>query len=247
MNFWYFSNNSTEAAELVSSGIGQVCIDIERNGKTDRQKGRNTFISTHQLEDIRDMVSSLGSERVICRVNPIYEGSREEISKSIDYGASSIILPYFRHLSEVERFLSILDGRAKSTLLIETCHSFMLIPELVKITSVDSLYIGLNDLSLDCGISNMIDLVSNGWMEIAASLIAGQMPFGFGGISSLNDSSCLVDPKTILKVHKAIGTNSLILSRSFFNCCKLLSDQSGLPYQQVVGSEISLISEYLEE
>lgn len=247
MNFWYFSNNTADAVDMVSAGIGQVCIDIERNGKLDRQRARNTFISTHKLEDVKDMANTIGSERVICRINPIHDGSYDEIRKCIDYGASTVILPYFRNLSEVEDFLSILDGRAKSTLLIETCHAFMLIPTLAKLSAVDSLYIGLNDLSLDSGIVNMIDLVSDGWMEVASSLIAGQKPFGFGGISSLNDSSCQTTPASILNVHKAIGTSSLILSRSFFRYCQALSVQSDCSLAQVVSSEISLILQYLRK
>lgn len=247
MKFWYFSNNAAIAPDLISAGISHVCIDIERNGKLDRQKIRNTFISTHQLSDIKEMVEAIGAERVICRVNPIYEGSKDEISQAIDYGASTIILPYFRTLFEVETFLSIVDGRVLTKLLIETSQAFFLIPSLAKISSVDSLYIGLNDLSLDCGISNMIDLVSDGWMEIAASLIRNQKPFGFGGISALSDSSCLTSPEIILRVHKGVGTSSLILSRSFFAFCEALSIKSQRSLSCVIESEITSILDYLKQ
>ena len=139
-----------------------------------------------------------------------------------------------------------MNNRAKSILLVETCQAFFLLPALSSSSSVDSIYIGLNDLSLDCGVENMIDLVSDGWMEIASTLIKGRKPFGFGGVSSLNDQTCMTPAQDILNVHKAIGSNSVILSRSFFKHCQVLSKTTGRDLQTIIRSEISDIKDFLK-
>ena len=59
-------------------------------------------------------------------MNPIhnktanFESSEDEILRIIDVGADIIMLPMYKTVAEVERFLKAVDGRAKTMLLAET-------------------------------------------------------------------------------------------------------------------------------
>ena len=63
--------NSAATAQRLDALPGvRVFVDLERNGKAKRQAGRNTFISTHAVEDIGQVKAVLKHAKLMVRVNP---------------------------------------------------------------------------------------------------------------------------------------------------------------------------------
>jgi len=54
------------------------------------------------------------------RINPIHDQTAYEIESALQQGADILMLPYFKTLAEVQTFLSLIKGRAKAYLLLET-------------------------------------------------------------------------------------------------------------------------------
>ena len=115
----YITNNINFARAAEETGVDRIFIDLETLNKKERQKGRNTFISTHKAEDVAIMRSILKKSQLLVRVNPINELSEEEINFVIDKGADIVMLPMFKSRGEVEKFIDIIGGRCSNMLLLE--------------------------------------------------------------------------------------------------------------------------------
>ena len=74
----------------------RLFVDLERNGKAERQTGRNTFISSHQLEDVGRVKAVLKQSRLMVRVNPCELGkldaARAEVDAVLAQGAPADLL-----------------------------------------------------------------------------------------------------------------------------------------------------------
>jgi hypothetical protein len=57
----------------------RVFVDLERLGKAERQAGRNTFISVHQMDDVARVKAVLKRARLMVRVNPMNPDSAAEV------------------------------------------------------------------------------------------------------------------------------------------------------------------------
>ena len=93
---------------------------METLGKEERQKNLNTVKSHHSIHDIGVISNVLTTSEVLVRVNPINPGSEEEINQVIAAGADMIMLPMWKTVEDVKQFLSVVNGRVKTTLLLET-------------------------------------------------------------------------------------------------------------------------------
>jgi hypothetical protein len=62
-----------------NSGVDRIFIDLEINGKQERQGHLDTVISSHSLEDIIKVKKILKNSELLVRVNPIYQNSAYEI------------------------------------------------------------------------------------------------------------------------------------------------------------------------
>ena len=57
----------------------RLFVDLERLGKAERQAGRNTFISLHEIADVGKVRAQLRRSRLMVRVNPVNPGTRAEL------------------------------------------------------------------------------------------------------------------------------------------------------------------------
>ena len=73
--------------------------------------------------------------------------------------------PYFHCAADIERFVKIVDGRAKVFPLLESKDSFENIDEILNVPGIDEIHIGLNDLSLDLKKKFMFELLTDGTVE----------------------------------------------------------------------------------
>ncbi len=214
-----------EVAKIVDeAGVDYLFVDMECIGKDLRQQG-DTVKNNHTIEDVKNIKNSLTSSRLLVRCNPIhdksdeYTSSEEEINAIIDAGADYIMLPYFKTASEVQRFITIVQGRVKTVLLVETPSAVENIDEILEIKGIDRVHVGINDLSLGYGKKFMFELVKDGTVEnLCKKFKEKNIPYGFGGIASLGKG--MVPAELIIKEHYRVGSSSAILSRSFLDVSK---------------------------
>ena len=138
------------------------------------------------------------------------------VREAVEAGADIIMLPFFKKVTEVQRFLSIVDGRAKTCLLVETPEAALLIDEILELKGIDMIHLGLNDLHLALGMKFMFELLADGTVDRLSSKIKAKgIPFGFGGIATLTGGA--MPGSMVLKEHYRLGSSMVIVSRSFCN------------------------------
>ena len=137
-----------------------------------------------------------------------------EVDKAIEYGADILMLPMVMDHHDVEQYVSMVNGRAKVCIMIETAAAMARLDKILAVPGVDELFIGLNDLHISMGLTFMFELLSDGLVEyIANKCNAAGMPFGFGGIARIGEGDLPSD--YILGEHIRLGSSSVILSRTF--------------------------------
>lgn len=212
----YITNTPRIARLAADAGVDRIFIDLESVGKQLRQGGMNTVQSNHTLADIRALRPVVQGTELLVRVNPIYDWSREEIDAAVAGGADTLMLPYFQTPEQVQTFLQSVGGRARTILLVETPEAVERLDEILALPGIDECHIGLNDLHLGYGRKFMFQLLSDGTVDrIAAKFRERGIPFGFGGIARIGRGT--LPAEYILAEHIRLGSQAVILSRSFCN------------------------------
>jgi len=212
-----------EIAQIAEeAGVDWIFVDMEFIGKDVRQGGLDTVQNHHTVKDVSNVKAVITTAKVIVRVNPIHDAlpnyfsSEDEIDATIKAGADIIMLPFFKTVAEVERFLKIVDGRVKTCLLVETPEAALLLEEILELDGLDMVHLGLNDLHLALGMKFMFELLADGTVDrLSAKIKAKGIPFGFGGIATLTGGA--MPGSMVLKEHYRLGSSMVIVSRSFCN------------------------------
>jgi len=229
----YITNNHQIAEYAQNVGVDRIFIDLEYIGKKERQGNLDTVISNHSLEDITTIRKVIDKSKLLVRINPIHEGSKEEINEVIERGADIIMLPMFKTPKEVRLFVSYVDKRITTCLLLETPQALVRLDEILKIKGIDEIHIGLNDLHLGMGLDFMFELLSGGIIDyISEKIRLKGIRFGFGGIARIN--SGILPAELILSEHYRLGSEMVILSREFHgraNSLKELQQNIDLKYE----------------
>ncbi len=222
LKLMYITNRPDIALIAERNGVDRIFVDMEYIGKAERQGNLDTVKNHHTIQDIAALRKVLTQSELLVRVNPIhektdeYDSSEDEIEATIRAGADIVMLPFFKTVEEVKRFLRIVDGRVKTMLLLETPEAVEVLDEILDIPGIDEIHIGINDLSLGYKKRFMFELVTDGTVERLCRQIGHKGIFyGFGGIASLGRG--LVPAELIIKEHYWIGSRMAILSRSFCN------------------------------
>ena len=221
-----YITNSPEVAKIAQSrGVDRVFVDMEYIGKSVRQGGMDTVQSRHTLEDVKALRNVLKDTELLVRINPIHEAtaeyssSQEEIDGAIESGADILMLPYFKTAKEVERFVKMVGGRARTLPLVETPEAVAAMDDILNVDGIDEIFVGLNDLSLGYGKKFMFEVLADGTVErLVEKFKAKGIPFGFGGLASVNGG--MLPGHMVLKEHYRLGSQCVILSRSFCNVAK---------------------------
>lgn len=225
LKLMYITNRPDIALIAEHNGVDRIFVDMEYIGKAERQGNLDTVKNHHTIHDIAVLRRVLTQSELLVRVNPIhdktdeYDSSEDEINASIEAGADIVMLPFFKTVEEVKRFLRIVDGRVKAMLLLETPEAVEVLDQILALPGIDEIHIGINDLSLGYGKRFMFELLTDGTVEFLCRRIQQKGIFyGFGGIASLGRG--LVPAEMIIKEHYRLGSKMAILSRSFCNIDK---------------------------
>lgn len=218
-----FTNHPAIAATADQCGVDRVVVDLEILGKQARQGHLNTRISTHEISDVSAIREAISQAKLLVRINPIHDSSRAEIDEVIRRGADLIMLPYFKTLDEIQRFLDLVAGRAQTILLLETREAEQLLPEILTLGGFDSIHLGINDLAISKGLSFLFEsLLDDGFEPLCGRLRAAKIPFGFGGITRLHEGR--VPSQNVIPEHYRLGSSQIILGRSFLSHDEIAAD-----------------------
>jgi hypothetical protein len=192
----------------------RLWVDLERQGKAERQAGRNSFISTHSLEDVGRVKAELRRARLMVRLDPLHAGTPAEVDSVIAQGADLLMLPMFPDAHTLGEFARIVDGRRPVVPLLETAGALACLPEWIATPGLAEVYVGLNDLHLSLGHRFMFEALAMGLVDRVADAARSRgLRFGFGGIAQLDGG--LLPGRDVLAEHLRLGSGAVILSRSF--------------------------------
>ena len=218
----YITNKPAVAEIAEQAGVDWIFLDMEFIGKDARQGGLDTVQNHHTVKDIANIKAAVKKAKVLVRVNPIHEAlldypsSKDEIDASIEAGADILMLPFFKTVDEVKDFIKYVDGRAKTLLLMETVEAANLVDEILEVSGIDMIHLGLNDMHLELGMKFMFELLANGVVEKLGNKIKSKgIPFGFGGVATLDGGA--LPGSMVLKEHVRLGSSMVIVSRTFCN------------------------------
>ena len=201
----------------------RLWVDLERLGKAERQAGRNTFISEHQLDDVARIKDVLRSAPLMVRVNPLNPQSADEVDAVLARGADLLMLPMFTTADELRAFSALVAGRAPVVPLLETAGALRSLDDWITTPGLNEVYVGLNDLHLSLGLHFMFQPLASGMVERVADVARSHgLRFGFGGVARLDEG--LLPGRDVLAEHVRLGSKAVILSRTFHRPA-----ESGLP------------------
>lgn len=209
-----FTNDAQLARRCDAMDGLRLVVDLERLGKSERQAGRDTFISAHTLDDVGRIKSVLRRRRLMVRVNPLHAGTSGEVDGAIAQGADLLMLPMFADAATLREFARIVDGRCPLVPLVETADALRCAPEWIDTPGLWEVYVGLNDLHISMGLRFMFEPLATGALEdLASATRARGLRFGFGGIARLDEG--LLPGRAVLGEHLRLGSQAVILSRTF--------------------------------
>ena len=218
----YITNKPAVAKIAEEVGVDWIFIDMEFIGKDSRQGGLDTVQNHHTVEDVKNIRNAIEKAKLLVRVNPIHEAlpnypsSKDEIDATIAAGADILMLPFFKTVEEVRAFIKMVGGRTKTLLLVETVEAANLIDEILEVSGIDMIHLGLNDMHLELGMKFMFQLLADGTVKKLGNKIKAKgIPFGFGGIATLDGGD--LPGSMVLKEHVRLGSSMVIVSRSFCN------------------------------
>ncbi len=241
MDLIYITNNILRAEIAQHAGVDRIMIDLEINGKVERQGHLNTVISRHTLKDVRNLRGVLRDASLMVRVNPIFPGSREEIERCIDLGVDILMLPMFTTAREVEQFISMIDGKARVCLLLETGQALARANDILNVVGIDEVHLGLNDLHIALKLTFMFELLSGGLVDHFSNILQSRnIKFGFGGVARLNRGP--LSSNMILIEHARLGSTQVILSRDFNQVFETVGETGGI---EGFCEEIRLLREFI--
>ncbi len=206
-----------QAAE--GAGIPRIGIDIERIGKQERQSQvTNARISDHELQDLRIVTTHSRLAKPFARLNRPHAGTAAEIDEAIACGARSLMLPGFDTPRQAATFIEHVAGRAEAILLLETRSATEQLDRILKLTGIDELMVGLNDMSLQFKLAGPMAMALDPLLDtIADKVRSAGIPFGFGGVARPERRDLPTSPDLLLARYAQLGATRAWIARSFTN------------------------------
>lgn len=211
-----WTNEVETARRADAAGIDRIGVDLDQIGKATRQAGLGTWISPHSLDDLDALRPAVSRGALFARVNPLNHGTAGEVEGALRAGARVLMLPMFRSAKEIEEFIAVVGGRAPVVGLLETTDALDDIDSVVRVSGLDELHVGINDLALDLGLNNRFEVLVGGEIErVASAAASANLPLGVGGIGRLGDVELPIAPDLVYAQYARLGATAALVSRSF--------------------------------
>lgn len=210
MDLLLFTVDPRFAARCVAAGAAGVVVDWERRGKARRQAGEDTQINGDTPADLA-AVRAATPGRVVCRVNGAGSWTAAEVDLAVRLGADEVLLPMVRRPEEVDLALEAVRGRCGVGILVETQDAVDRVEELAD-RPLSRLYLGLNDLRIDRGSSDLFAPLVDGTADRVRA--ACSMPFGVAGLT-LPEAGRPVPSRLLAGELARLGAGFTFLRRSF--------------------------------
>lgn len=210
-----WTNDPQLASRADKGGVSRIGLDLETLGKEKRQKGMNTWISSHHVSQLLAIKKNLSRAQLFARCNPLGNHSQKEVDELLEVGTEIIMLPNFKTAKEVSSMLDLINGRAKLIPLVERIEAVYNMENIVKL-NIEEIHIGLNDLSLDLREKNRLALLSKPIIdEISNIAITAKLKLGIGGVARANDEFLPVPSNLVYARLAQLKATGALISRSF--------------------------------
>ncbi len=221
LKLMYITNNPDVARIADGAGVDRIFVDLEQVGKMERQHNWDSVKSLHSVQDVCAIKSAVKNAEVLVRTDPVFDGLSEELEEVLSAKPDVVMLPFFKTVQEVERFLKLVDGRAKTSLLVETKEAVENLDGILSLGGIDEVHIGLNDLSHSYGLHFLFEPLANGIADKIVEKINfyGIKNYGIGGIAAIGKG--LLPAEYIIPEHYRLGSTCSILSRAFCDTSKV--------------------------
>jgi len=242
LKLMYITNQPDVAKIAENYKVDRIFIDLETIGKSDRQANYNSVKSNHSFIDISKIRKTLSSSELLVRINQMHDKTKLEIDEAVHRGADIIMLPMYRSAEEANFFVDLVNGRAKTILLLETIDAEKDLEKTLSSSGADEIHIGLNDLHIEYKLSFMFQLLANGKVdEICEKIKPYNIMYGFGGIAGLDRG--ILPGRYIIAEHYRLGSTMAILSRSFCDA-KIIKNLDKI--EAIFSNDIPQIRKYEE-
>lgn len=207
------TGNASIAEYADDCGVDVIMVDLEHVGKHERQAGQGTPIYGHTIKDVGSIRKVLKKSKLMTRINPFNEGSRDEIEQVIDSGSDVLMIPIFHRPQDVEKLMNLIRGRLPVNLLFETPASIFRFRNFLDVLKFEEVHFGLNDLRILTGLKFLFETLAGGVLEKPCEILQqNSIPYGIGGVGIANNA--VVHPQDILNEYVRHGATRVILSRS---------------------------------
>ena len=231
MDLFVFHRDLPMDKATLDGGVKGVVLDFEKRGKTERQNGFDTQINDHRWNELREVKQDLQCY-VICRINGTSDHTKDEVAKTLDFGADEILIPMVRQTSEVISILKMARDKARVSAMIETTDAINISHQLDQL-QLARVYVGLNDLRICRGSNSIFTAMADGTLESIREKIK-QTPFGFGGLT-IPGFGAPLPVELFLNEMTRMACQFTFLRRSFFR------DTAGKNVQLALRSMFSAI------
>jgi 2-keto-3-deoxy-L-rhamnonate aldolase RhmA len=206
-----FENDPVQALKFAACGINAFMIDLEIMGKDLRQLGFDTEIRPGTQDNLA-AIANLPDVEAWCRLNRFGEHTRHELESSLVSGAKVILLPMATTVQEVEKFVRMVDQRAKPGIMIETVEGAAMASSLADLP-LDCVFFGLNDFAISRGGGSIFKALADGSVETVRNALP-KVSFGVAGLTSLDRGVPIPSHRLLEEIHR-LGCSFTFLRRSF--------------------------------
>jgi len=222
-----FETDPARAREAHAQGISSFMFDVETRGKEERQRTFDTDISVVSLDHLPTFVAK-SAIHPICRLDPLHDETASDIEKAIMGGARELIFPMVHKAREVEHLLSLVGGRIPSGIMIETKEILDCVSDIGRMP-LSRVYVGLNDIMISRGRSNLFEPMVDGTIDRIRSQI-GSLRFGIAGATRV-DAGSPIPFRLLLADLARLDVDFTFLRRSFRRDVK--ADEVGPTVQEI--------------
>jgi hypothetical protein len=203
------------------AAVDLIGVDLETLGKAERQAGLNVRMSEHSFATLAAIAQQVDPAKSFARLNPLNERTPDEIEGALRLGARTLMLPYFHTAAEVAAFIRQVAGRARVIVLLETLAETIRIEEILELSGIDEVMVGLNDLRIAARVHSHFEVLVSPLMDMIAGQVAkAGLPLSIGGIAPAGATSLPIPADLVLAQYPRLNATGAWLSRSMISALK---------------------------